>query len=266
MQLPTRGQSCACEEAWLRPCPKDRHLSLTLAGQRFPASQGLSSLASRRRSLTLRASGHVLEGQREQSAAGKVVGRGRDLREAGSSGGGDKVLGKRGRKGAESPDTDGAGSWRGLPREQPGDSDSPATGSQEQTSAWGPKVSRLTGTGGKPSAVKAGDLRRGSTRAGQLLTRGCRGSQVGSESQSHVSRGTSTSPRKMLRPRLSRCHTDRLSTRPRSSACGTEYWGQEVCFNEAASMAPASVLRECWLGLILPRSLLEGILGNPGRY
>lgn len=54
-------------------------------------------------------------------------------------------------------------------------------------------------------------------------TLGCRGSQVGSESQFHVSRGTSTSPRKMLRPRLSRCHTDRLNTRPWSSACGTEY-------------------------------------------
>lgn len=54
------------------------------------------------------------------------------------------------------------------------------------------------------------------------LTRGCRGSQVASESQFHVSRGTSTSPRKMLRPRLSRCHTDSFSMRPARSACWTE--------------------------------------------
>lgn len=77
------------------------------------------------------------------------------------------------------------------------------------------------------------------------LTRGCRGSQVGSESQFHVSKGTSTSPRKMLRPRLSRCHTDRLSTRPESSACGMEYWGQEGRFSGARRPALASVLQEC---------------------
>lgn len=67
--------------------------------------------------------------------------------------------------------------------------------------------------------------------SGDVGTRGCRGSQVASESQFHVSRGTSTSPRKMLRPRLSRCHTDRLSTRPGRSACWTECWGQEVSFS-----------------------------------
>lgn len=72
---------------------------------------------------------------------------------------------------------------------------------------------------------------------------------MASESQSQVSRGTSTSPRKMLRPRLSRCHTDRLSTRPRISACGTEYWGQEVRFNGAPLMAPVSVLRSVDWGL-----------------
>lgn len=63
------------------------------------------------------------------------------------------------------------------------------------------------------------------------LTRGCKGSQVALESQFHVSRGTSTSPRKMLRPRLSRCHTDRLSMRPGRSACWTGCWGQEVSFS-----------------------------------
>lgn len=68
---------------------------------------------------------------------------------------------------------------------------------------------------------------------------------MASESQFHVSKGTSTSPRKMLRPRLSRCHTDRLSTRPGSSACGTEYWGQEVRFSGAPLVALASVLCEC---------------------
>lgn len=85
------------------------------------------------------------------------------------------------------------------------------------------------------------------TRPG-CLTRGCRGSQVGSEPQSHVSKGTSASPRKMLRPRLSRCHTDRLSTRPWSSACGTEYWGQEVRFSGALLVARVDAARVGWGG------------------
>lgn len=85
------------------------------------------------------------------------------------------------------------------------------------------------------------------TRPG-CLTRGCRGSQVGSEPQSHVSKGTSASPRKMLRPRLSRCHTDRLSTRPCSSACGTEYWGQEVHFSGALLVARVDAARVGWGG------------------
>lgn len=110
------------------------------------------------------------------------------------------------------------------------------------------------GAGGTPASLGL------PTRAG-CLTRGCRGSQMGSESQSHVLRGTSTSPRKMLRPRLSRCHTDRLSTRPRSSACGTEYWGQEVRFK--------GPLRQCgrgWGGgAVLPCSLHDGIWGSPER-
>lgn len=90
------------------------------------------------------------------------------------------------------------------------------------------------------------------------LTRGCKGSQVASESQFHVSRGTSTSPRKTLRPRLSRCHTDRLSTRPRSSACGTEYWGQEAAFSGTPLVAPAGGFPGA-----SPNTLLVG--WNPGE-
>lgn len=58
--------------------------------------------------LTLRARGDVFEGQREPPAAGKVVRRGRNLREgAGQEQGQDPR--QRGHNGVEPPDTDGGG-------------------------------------------------------------------------------------------------------------------------------------------------------------
>lgn len=72
------------------------------------------------RSLTLGAGGDVLDRQREQPAAGKVVGRGRDLREAVSSGAGAGPS-RMGRKGVGSPYID---------RAQPAGGTQPAVGGQ----------------------------------------------------------------------------------------------------------------------------------------
>lgn len=94
MQLPARRQSCTCEKLGSGPAPRTE--PPTLAGCHLSRP---SDLATRGRSLTLGAGGDVLEGQREQPAAGKGIGRWRDLREVGLSGGGDKVPGKRTVKG-----------------------------------------------------------------------------------------------------------------------------------------------------------------------
>lgn len=74
--------------------------------ERVPRFPGLVQFGLSWGSLTLGASRNILEGQREQTATRKVVGRGRDLREVSSSGGGDRAQGK-GLQMVESPDTGG---------------------------------------------------------------------------------------------------------------------------------------------------------------
>lgn len=76
------------------PCLQRGSAQLLAGQQSRPPTARPSSLASRGRSLTLGAGGDVLEGQREQPADGEVIGRGRDLREAGSSRVGDRAQGK----------------------------------------------------------------------------------------------------------------------------------------------------------------------------